>query len=74
MNSARLVIMRTLRPGFLICMASYDVASTIHQSLAGGCGGGAGDGSEEAHRTHGEAPCDPLALAGGLSREALNQL
>jgi len=34
MNSARLVIMRTLRPGFLICMAFYGVASTIHQSLA----------------------------------------
>jgi hypothetical protein len=36
MDSARRVTKRILNPGFLIQMAVYDVASTIHQSLGAG--------------------------------------
>jgi len=33
MHSARHVINRILNPGFMIELASYDVASTIHETL-----------------------------------------
>jgi len=38
MDSARYVIKRILNPHLLSQMASYDMASTIHQSLGGGGG------------------------------------
>jgi len=46
MNSARHVIKRNLNPRFLSWMASYDVASTIHQSLEVGVGPGDSEGVE----------------------------
>jgi len=36
MDSARHIITRILNPRFLNSLASYDVARTVHQSLAGG--------------------------------------
>jgi hypothetical protein len=39
MDSARHVIKRVLNSAFVSEMVSYDVASTVHQSLGGGGGG-----------------------------------
>ena len=69
MDSARHIIKRILNPRFLRQMTSYDVASTIHQSLRGGedrhrAGGGRHDpGPDEVSDFLGMV--QPLAGAGG---------